>query len=79
MTDQFRQAISQTNFTALDWGIVACYLMISVVIGLLEVFRCYDGLKSTDGFIQTEYLGFRWNSGRTNHSFKHFEVFEAEE
>jgi hypothetical protein len=26
----------------------------SVVIGLLEVFRCYDGLKSTDGFIHVE-------------------------
>ena len=35
MTDQFRQAISQTNFSALDWGIVVAYLMISVFIGLL--------------------------------------------
>ncbi|MDA0838027.1 MAG: sodium:solute symporter family protein [Planctomycetota bacterium] len=28
------QALSQTNFTALDWGIVSVYLLISVVIGL---------------------------------------------
>jgi SSS family solute:Na+ symporter len=35
MSEKVQQALSQTNFTALDWGIVACYLMISVVIGLL--------------------------------------------
>ena len=27
--------LSRTNFSALDWGIVAAYLSVSVVIGLL--------------------------------------------
>jgi len=35
MSEKVQQAISQTNFTTLDWGIVVCYLLISVVIGLL--------------------------------------------
>ena len=34
MSEKVQQAISQTNFTTLDWGIVVCYLLISVVIGL---------------------------------------------
>ena len=35
MSENVQQAISQTNFSPLDWGIVVCYLMISLVIGLL--------------------------------------------
>lgn len=33
-SEAVRQALSQTNFTALDWAIVGAYLLISVVIGL---------------------------------------------
>ena len=34
MSEKVQQAISQTNFTTLDWGIVVCYLLMSVFIGL---------------------------------------------
>lgn len=35
MDPAFQQALGQTNFTALDWVIVAAYLALSVVIGLV--------------------------------------------
>lgn len=35
MEKQVAEILSQTNFTSLDWGIVAVYLIVSVVIGLL--------------------------------------------
>lgn len=35
MNPEFADALAQTNFTSLDWGIVGVYLMISVVIGLM--------------------------------------------
>ena len=35
MDQQVADILTQTNFTALDWGIVAVYLLISVVIGLM--------------------------------------------
>lgn len=34
MDQEIARALSQTNFTALDWGIVAVYLSVSVLIGL---------------------------------------------
>ncbi len=43
----------------------------SVVIGLLEVFRCYDGPRSTDGFIHVELAttrdGYRWERPDRTH------------
>lgn len=35
MDPAFQQALGQTNFTALDWVIVAAYLVLSLVIGLI--------------------------------------------
>lgn len=35
MNEAVAEAAARTNFSALDWGIVAAYLMISLVIGLL--------------------------------------------
>jgi len=35
----------------------------SMVLGLLEVFRCYDGAKSTDGFIHVELAVTRDGQG----------------
>ena len=35
MTPEAAQLISQTNFTPLDWGIVAAYLLCSVAVGLV--------------------------------------------
>ena len=34
MNENIREVLSQTNFTGLDWVIVAVYLLVSVVIGL---------------------------------------------
>ena len=35
MNEKAAEILTQTNFTGLDWGIVAVYLLISVVIGLM--------------------------------------------
>lgn len=34
MDPAFQQSLSQTNFTALDWVIVAVYLVLSLIVGL---------------------------------------------
>ena len=35
MDPELQQALGQTNFTPLDWGIVVVYLILSLVIGLV--------------------------------------------